>query len=262
MRSAPHLWSFVRQTLLALGLCVLLGLWGCAVPLSASNSALSLSTLPPRLTLAYAYYQNGQYRVALEESQKVQEAHPELPQAMSLQGLIFARLNETALAHRSFHRAEQAALQDPDIAHNYGLFLCEQQQFPASFERFRRALQQPLYTDKAKTLWVWGVCAQQSGDELGAQSLWAQSLGMAPIAPAALSLAQSYQQQNLTQRAQAVLATFNSTAAATPETLWLGIRLARQMADETTVQRYAWKLQKQFPTSSQWNAFQHEAFDE
>lgn len=240
-------------------LAILTGCAGTSVPASTAGNGL---LQPPRLALAFAYYQNGQYRVALEESNKVLEAQPEHPQTLGLQALIYARLNETALAQSSFARAEQGAMQDADIAHNHGLYLCQRQQYPQAFERFARAVQQPLYADKAKTLWVWGVCAQQGGDELAAQNLWNRSLALEPTAQAALALAQSYRQQQQLARATAVVSDINSTPAATPETLWLGLVWARQSADKAAIRRYASQLQKQFPTSTQWLAFQREADDE
>ena len=243
------------------GWCLVLAtLSGCAFPVSPA--APQPSTLSPRLALAFAYFQNGQYRVALDESRKVLETQPDEPQALGLQGLIYARLNEPVLAERSFLRAEQAAGQDADLAHNHGLFLCQQNQFPAAFDRFARAVQQPLYADKSKTFWVWGVCAQKSGDETAAQSLWVQSLAFKSSAQAALALAQSYQQQMRSGRANEVLDRINSTPAATPETLWLGIQWARKNADEVALKRYAVQLQMRFPTSSQWDAFQREAYDD
>lgn len=260
MRFLPSYFSALRQLLKPGGLLLLAFLSACALPVSPSASPTP--TPSPRLALAYAYYQNGQYRVALDESRKVLESQADEPQALALQGLIFAKLNEPALAQRSFLRAEQGAAQDADIAHNYGLFLCEQGQYAAAFERFGRAVQQPLYADKAKTGWVWGVCAQKSGDESVAQSLWAQSLALKPSAEPALALARSYQQQKQTQRASEVLAAINSTNAASAETLWLGIQWARKNSEPETLKRYAAQLQKRFSSSSQWDAFQREAYDD
>jgi len=214
------------------------------------------------LALAFAYFQNGQYHVALDETRKIGETQRHKPQVLGLQALIYARLKEPALAERSFLRAEQEAPQDADLAHNHGLFLCEQNQYPAAFARFVRAVQQPLYVDKAKTLWVWGVCAQTSGDEAAAQTLWQQSLALKPSAEPALALAQSYQQHMQTARANEVLASINSTPGATPETLWLAIQWARKNADGVSLKRYAAQLQKRFPSSSQWDAFQREAYDD
>jgi len=248
----------LRRTLnLSLWL-VLAALSGCAQPLKSPIPSMQ----SPRLALAFAYYQNGQYRVALDESRKVRDAQPDEPHALALQGLIYVKLHEPELAQQSFLRAEQGAPQDADIAHNYGLFLCEQGQYKSAFERFGRAVQQPLYADKSKTWWVWGVCAQKSGDETAAQSLWVQSLVLSPSAQPALALARSYQQQQMLQQASEVLNRINGTTESTPETLWLGIQLARKQADTQSIKHYALQLQKRFPTSSQWGAFEREAYDE
>ena len=253
----------VLRNLMAMAVVWWLGsLVGCAGPAQQGGSVPLSSPLSPRLALAYAYYENGQYPIALDESRKVLAAQPEQAQAMALQGLVYARLNETALAQRSFQLAEQWAMQDADIAHNHGWFLCQQHQYGAAFERFARAMQQPFYGAKAKTLWVWGVCAQQSGDESAAQALWLQSLSRQPSAQAALALAHSFQQHHQLLRAASVLGQVNSTDAASPETLWLGLIWARKMGDTTAVQAYASQLQRQFPHSSQWQAFQRGAFDE
>lgn len=271
MRSALAVLSILPFTMVPYALFALMaltGLWGllalsgCAVPANPQSAFVGRTALSPRMALAFAYYQNGQYRVALDESGKVLEVQPDEPQALGLQALIYARLKETALAQGSFLRAEQAAPQDADIAHNHGLFLCDQGQFAAAFERFARAVQQPLYPDKAKSLWVWGVCAQKAGDEAVAQALWSQSLALNPSAQAALVLAQSYQQQNQPLRASEVLKGINASTAASPETLWLGLQWARKNADTALFKRYAMQLKKQFPTSSQWDAFQREAFDD
>ena len=78
---------------------------------------------------------------------------------------------------------------------------------------------------------------------------------------AALALAQSDQQHH-PQRAHAVLLEVNRTAAASPETVWLALVWSRKNADAAAVQRYAAQLQRQFPSSPQWQAYQREAFDE
>ena len=255
MRSLLTYFSPLLNILKLSGLWLLAGLTACALPASPSVP----STPSPRLALASAYYPNGQYRFALDESRKVLEAQPNEPQALGPQGLIYARLKEPILAQSSFLRAEQLVGQDADLTLNHGSFLCEQGRYSAAFQRFGLAVNQPLYADKGKTWWVWGVCAQKSVDESAAQNTWVQSLSFKPGAEPALALARSYQQQKLTQRASEVLATINSTNAATAETLWLGIQWARKNGEFETLKRYALQLQKRFATSSQWDHFQREA---
>ena len=66
----------------------------CAAPANDSTTA--------RLALASAYYENGQYRIALDEVQKILRTQPEAAPANALQGLIYASLTEPTLAEQSF----------------------------------------------------------------------------------------------------------------------------------------------------------------
>jgi hypothetical protein len=54
---------------------------------ATSTSPLS----PPRLALASAYYNDGQWRVALEEVHKVLQDHPKHPTALGLEARLPAR---------------------------------------------------------------------------------------------------------------------------------------------------------------------------
>lgn len=228
----------------------------CACAAPANDNAT------PRLALASAYYENGQYRIALDEVQKILRTQPEEASANALQGLIYAGLKEPVLAEQSFLRAEKKAPGDADIAHNHGLFLCEQTQYARAFERFATALRQPLYAEKAKTYWVWGVCAQKTGDLVQAQERWTQSLA-AQLSPApAVALAQSYQSQKKYAQALLALREVNRSQIATAESLWLGVQLSRKADDASTLRHCAALLQTRFPSSSQWDAFQREAFDD
>jgi len=252
-----------HATLVQVRLCFFLllifaSLSGCSVP----NPGIVSNAVSPRLALASAYYQNGQFRVALEETQKVLDISANDPQALALQGLIYMRLAAPVLAQKSFLLAEKAAPQDADIANNHAVFLCEQSHYKAAFDRFETAISQPLYREKAKTLWVWGVCADKSGDVEAAQRLWIQSLSIQPAADPALALALSLKQSNQTARAAEVLKNFNQSEAVSAPTLWLGAQLARQLSDTETLKTYAAILRQRFPNSPQWGAFQREAFDE
>jgi len=247
-----------RAPLHWLVLLVWASLSACSAPTTHTVSQIT----HPRLALATAYYQNGQFRVALDESQKVLGVLADHPQALSLQGLIYMRLGEPVLAQKSFLLAEKTAPLDADIAHNHAVFLCEQGHYKNSFERFESAMNRPLYSEKAKTMWVWGVCSHKSGDIQSAQQLWTQSLTIKATAETALALALSLKQHNQDARAAEVLKNFNVLEAASAETLLLGVQWARQSSDSETSKRYTSILRQRFPTSAQWGALQREAFDD
>jgi len=250
--------SLVQVRLFCLSLLIFASLSGCSAPKPGFVS----HAVSPRLALASAYYQNGQFRVALEESQKVLDVSPNNPQAHALQGLIYMRLEAPALADAHFSLAQKAAPLDADIANNHAVFLCEQRLYQAAFERFETAIRQPLYREKAKTLWVWGVCCDKSGDVASAQRLWTQSLSIQPSADPAMALAMSLKQHNQIERAAEVLKNVNQSEAVSAQTLWLGAQLARQLSDAGALKTYAAILRQRFPNSPQWGAFQREAFDD
>jgi type IV pilus assembly protein PilF len=250
--------SLVQVRLYCLSLLLFAFLSGCTAP----NPGFASNKVNPRLALASAYYQNGQFRVALEESQKVLDVSANDAQALALQGLIYMRLEAPALAQKSFLLAEKTAPLDADIANNHAVFLCGQRLYKAAFERFETAVSQPLYREKAKTLWVWGVCADKSGDVDAAQRLWFQSLSVQPAADPALALALSLRQRNQIERAAEVLKNFNQSEVVSAQTLWLGVQLARQLSDADSLKIFAAILRQRFPNSPQWDAFQREAFDD
>jgi type IV pilus assembly protein PilF len=250
--------TLVQVRLSCLSLLFFAILSGCSAP----NPGFVSDKVNPRLALASAYYQNGQFRVALEESQKVLDVSANDPQALALHGLIYMRLDAPALAQKSFLLAEKTAPVDADIAHNHAVFFFFQRLYKAAFERFETAMRQPLYREKAKTLWVWGVCADKSGDVESAQRLWIQSLSIQPAADSALALALSLKQHNQIERAALVLKNFNQSDVVSAQTLWLGAQLARQLSDADSLKSYAAILRQRFPNSPQWGAFQREAFDD
>jgi len=250
-KTGIHVWRGVMHLLTGAMLCCL---WSCA-----TNTP---PVAPPRLALASAYYNDGQWRVALEEVNKVLQDHPQHPAALGLEALIYAQLKEPALAAQRFVLAEQSAPNDPDIAHNHGWFLCEQGLFPAAFQRFEVAVQQRLYADRAKTFWVWGGCAQKAGDMVLARHQWLQSMREQKDPALAWSWVNTLKQQGLREDAQQALTQFNSLPAATPETIWLGAQWASQSAHQDVLKLHGQWLAQRFPQSTQWSAYQRGAFND
>ena len=111
-----------------------------------------------RLSLASAYYEQNQNEVAQQEVRAALQIDPNYADAYSLLGLIHQRANAPVLAQQSFEQALQLASQLPvrsaelgAIQHNYGWFLCEQNQFPEAQLQLERARAQPGYASSEKT---------------------------------------------------------------------------------------------------------------
>ena len=54
----------------------------------------------------------------------------------------------------------------------------------------------------------------------------------------------------------------NNSEQANAETLWLGIKIERQLNNAQVVEQLAQQLQRRFPRSKEWSAYQRGAFNE
>ena len=118
-----------------------------------------------RLSLASAYFEQNQNAVAQQEVRAALQIDPHYADAYSLLGLIHQRDNAPVLAQQSFEQAlEQASkpsVRGADlgaIQHNYGWFLCEQNQFVQAQAQFDLALAQPSYRQTDKTRQAIALC--------------------------------------------------------------------------------------------------------
>jgi type IV pilus assembly protein PilF len=122
-----------------------------------------------RLSLASAYYEQNQNDVAQQEVRAALQIDPKFAEAYSLLGLIHQREKAPALAQASFEQAIVLASRPPvhgaelaAIQHNYGWFLCEQNQFAAAQTQFNRALAESSYRQADKTRQAMGLCKDRA----------------------------------------------------------------------------------------------------
>lgn len=114
--------------------------------------------------LAALYYQQGSMKTALEELGTAVKIDPQYAPAYSMLGLVYMQLGEQAQAEDNFQKAVALAPNDPDIRNNFGLFLCDTQQFKRGLVQLDQALANPLYNTPARALVNAERCAQAMGD--------------------------------------------------------------------------------------------------
>jgi type IV pilus assembly protein PilF len=160
----------MRQSLLVLLSAMLVA--GCTTTGNAQVSGDSrpvpadpLSRARIHTELAALYFQQGSMKTALEELGNAVRIDPQYAPAYSMYGLVFMQLGERTQANDSFQKAITLAPNDPDIRNNYGLFLCESQQYAAGLAQLNLALANPLYGTPARALVTAARCAHDMGND-------------------------------------------------------------------------------------------------
>ncbi len=216
-----------------------------------------------RTELAAAYFQQGQTLVALDEIKQALLADPAYADAHNLRGLVFLRLNDLPLAGESFQRALALRPGDPDALHNMGWLLCQQSRFDESDKLFVQAIAQPRYARPGTTRVAQGVCQLRAGQPGLAEANWLQALALEADNPvAAYQLAQLYFKRGDSQLAQPYMRKLNAGSLANAESLWLGIRIERQLNQSAAVAALAGQLRFRFAQSRELIAFDKGVFHE
>jgi type IV pilus assembly protein PilF len=220
-----------------------------------------------RLQLAIGYYQDGKDEVALDEVKQAILADPDSADAYGVRALIYTRMGETALADESYQRALRLAPRNPELANNYGAFLCQQSgRAPQAMAQFESALKNPQYTSPVNALINAGSCSLRTKNIDAAERYLLDALRVGPDVPATAGLlARVYFERRDFTRAGFFINRLNTLSkldAWTADQLWLAIRINRKQGDKSMEASMVSQLRRRYPASAELMAFQRGAFDE
>lgn len=216
-----------------------------------------------RVELAIGYFQQGQTTVALDEIKQALAADPTFADAYNLRGLIYMRLDDAAGAEDSFRRAIALDPRDPNVLHNYGWLLCQQNRYADAQQQFTAALSVPTYTERPKTLMTQGLCQIRAGQKAEAERSLSQAYELDASNPVvAYNLASLLAQRGEWSRAQFYIRRVNNSPSASAETLWLGIKIERQLNNREASTQLGGQLQRRFPDSREASAYERGNFND
>lgn len=273
MNAVPR-WAWLQACMALAGVFLMLG--GCvSVPQPDPNNPGRDLRPPPdtsdperrakvRLELAGLYFSRGQTETALDEVRQALEARPNLPEAHSLRGLIYASLGDTARSEQSFKRALELNPRDADAMHNFGWVLCQQQRFDESDALFGQALAQPQYRDQIRSLLARGVCQARAGRWADAERTLSRSYELDPTNPVtAYNLSEVLLQRGELERARFYVARINGQRElSSAQTLWLAARIERRLGNLDGVQEFGRQLRDRFPQSAEALRYERGRFDD
>ncbi|WP_442867242.1 type IV pilus biogenesis/stability protein PilW [Acidovorax sp. NCPPB 3576] len=270
---------FERHARLAMALCFatigVAGLGGCAATGGMNATSASAEYVTPseetetrrrarlRLELAANYLEMGQTTVALDEVRQSLATDPSYGDAYNLRGLIYLRLGDLPLAEDSFRRALGFHPSEPNLLHNYGWLLCQQQKYAESQQYFERALASRTYNARSKTLMAQGLCQERAGQIAEAEQTLLKAYELDAGNPVVgYNLSSLMFRRGEVKRAQFYIRRLNNGEFANAESLWLGIKIERAQSDSVAMRQLAEQLRKRFPDSKELMAYDRGAFNE
>ena len=214
--------------------------------------------------LAAEYFNRGNMAIALAELRTASAADSSYAPAYSMFGLVYMELKENALAEENFQRAMRLSPNDPDIAHNYGQFLCGNSREADSIKYFIQAIRNPLYASPWRSYSAAGVCTLRANpaNTKEAEEFFVRALKIEPDEPTAmLKLAQiRYSQGNLGE-ARKMVTRYNKLVSPNAESLWLALRVERKAGSRAVEQSYATQLRRRFPGSDEFRKLQRGEYE-
>jgi type IV pilus assembly protein PilF len=213
--------------------------------------------------LAAGYFDQGKTNFALDEIKLAIVADPTFSDAYSLRGLVYMRLNDFAFAEESFNKALSVKHNDANVLHNLGWMKCQQGLFTQALVYFSKALSDPQYLARAKTLMAQGLCQVRAGQLKDAEASLLKSYEYDAGNPVTgYNLANLLYQGKEFARAQFYIRRINNSELANAETLWLGIKVEKQLGNPDAVAQLASQLEKRFAQSKEMAAYRRGNFNE
>lgn len=218
------------------------------VPVSEQAPAgLAERSAKTHTELGTLYLQAGNLAVALEEARLAAAIDPGYAPAFDLMGLLHMMLNEMPQARTAFERAIQLAPGDPQIANDYGWFLCQSGREQEAFKYFEAAARNPLYKTPTRPYTNAGLCYLRIKDEKTAEVNFQRAVMVdGSNAQAVYHLSNLAYQRGDYPNAKKFLGELHRMMEPNAESLWLGVRIERKIGDRQAEASYSSQLRRKF----------------
>ncbi len=203
--------------------------------------------------LGALYFQEGNIPVAMEELTVAIYIDSTYAPAYSMRALVHHFLKEPEHAETNFRDALRYAPDDPEIANNYGWFLCQNNRGEEAMPHFERALRNRLYQTPDRAYLNAGQCAMNLGKFDVARDYLDRAHRLTGGSPlVTLRLAELNFRTGIVEEAHRQLSEMMRAMEPNAEMLWLGVRVARKVGDRESEVSYATQLRRRFPASKEY----------
>lgn len=212
--------------------------------------------------LAAAYFERGNIAVALEEIRIAIAADANYALAYNVLALLHADLRENDQAQANFERALRLNPTDADINHNYGWFLCQSGREELSLRYFQAAVRNPLYATPQKSYALAASCAARKNRTGEALDFYERALKLDPnYLNAVMGMAQLKYRTGSFVESRNLVSRYNKLIEPTAESLWLALRVERQLGNKDGEGNFAAQLRRQYPDTTEYHELLKGQFD-
>ncbi|USD59652.1 type IV pilus biogenesis/stability protein PilW [Vibrio sp. SCSIO 43140] len=237
-RTKDHRSANLRTQLTMVAISFLIG--GCVtVTDSAETKVDPIAAAETRIELGLAYIQRGQFSRAKQDFEKALEFAPNYYRSQLSMAHYYEVVGEYKMAESRYRAALKVAPNNGNVYHNYGTYLCKQEQFERADRYFLKAISQPNYYQIAQSYENAGLCALKSNKKDKARYYFNKSVEHAPLLPkATLQLAALEIQNKEYHQARLRLMKFHKKYGYQTPSLRLLINLEQETGNEVMVEKY------------------------
>lgn len=226
---------------------------GCASTQSPVNDNKEIADINTLVNNSMSLALRGATPQAESMIQQALKIDSEHVNANNIAGLIYAYSNQPRLATQYFQKALSLAPNDASTLNNYGNFLCESGDAQQAEQVFLRAATNPKNANPEIAYTNAGLCSVRTLDSEKAANFFVTALDFREDNPIAyFHLAQINLDKNLATPALERLRSYDRYAEHTPQSLKLGIEIARLLENSKIENDYLILLHANFPTSEEY----------
>ena len=212
--------------------------------------------------LGLAYLQRDNLERARDAFTRAQEIDSKSAPAVAGMGLVYQKEGELELAERQFKRALSLQPTYTRGRTYYSALLFARQRYEEAYEQLQEAAKDTAFPDRAQVFMNMAVCAQRLGKPEAVVEAYERALMLQRDMPQALlGLATAKFEQGEVERARPLYERLvrqirqDGQLQHSPQSLWLGIRLALAAGDKDQEASLALLLRNLYPESQEFRQY-------
>jgi 23S rRNA (adenine2503-C2)-methyltransferase len=229
-----------------------LGLGGCTTTSSNDRPVSDKNASHANVQLGIAYMQQGNLNLAKEKLERALKQDSRSFEAHWALATLSERLGQAPTAEQHYQAAQRLAPQNSEVANGYAVFLCNNQRVDQALKHFDVAMRDPLYRTPWAAATNAAVCLRS--DKRGAEAVpyLERAIALRPdYVSAVVELADLQISLGKPDLAKVAVDRFYSIGRKSAEVLFVGVRAAVAMGNNSAADIYARLLRRDFPNSPQ-----------